>query len=218
VYNPAKTKLLLDAQERGIAWENGLWMLIAQAKEAAEYFTGQTIEDSTIGKIHGILRRQMENVVLVGMPGCGKSTIGKLVAEKTGKRFVDADSEIERLAQKTIPEIFAAEGEVGFRNWETKALSQIGQQSGLVIATGGGCVTKAENLPLLRQNGAVFWIQRDIGLLPKDGRPLSLAGNLQQMYEERKEKYRAFAHWEIKNDGLPEQAAHRICEIWEEMA
>lgn len=215
IYNPSKTRLLLDAQRLGIPWENGLWMLVAQAKEAAEYFTGSAIDNGVIGKIHGSLRRQMKNIVLVGMPGCGKSTIGRLVAEKTKKAFVDSDMEIERLAGRSIPEIFEAEGEAGFRAWETKVLSQLGQKSSLVIATGGGCVTRDENLPLLRQNGQVFWLKRDIAALPRDGRPLSLAGNLQQMYRERVPKYRAFAQWEVNNDGLPEQAAQRICEIWE---
>lgn len=215
VYNPAKTKLLMDAQARGIPWENGLWMLVAQAKEAAEYFTGTAIDNAVIGKIHGQLRREMKNIVLIGMPGCGKSTIGRLIAERTGKTFVDADSEIEQFAGKTIPEMFAESGESGFRSVETKVLSQLGQKSGLVIATGGGCITRAENLPLLRQNGVVFWLKRDISALPKEGRPLSLAGNLQQMYREREPKYREFAQWEIDNDGLPEQTAERICEIWE---
>lgn len=216
VYNPAKTKLLLDAERLGIPGENGLWMLVAQAKEASEYFTGSAIDDAVIEPIHRKLRHQMENIVLVGMPGCGKSTVGKLLAEMTGKTFVDADAEIEQLANMPIPEIFRAEGEPGFRAWETKALSQLGQRSGLVIATGGGCVTRPENLPLLRQNGHIFWLKRDIHILPKEGRPLSLAGDLQQMYRIREPLYRAFGQWEIQNDGLPEQTAQRILDIWEE--
>lgn len=215
VYNPAKTKLLLDAQYRGIPWENGLWMLVAQAKEAAEYFTGKAIDDAVIGKIHGALGRQMKNIVLIGMPGCGKSTVGKLLAEKIGKTFVDADAQIETLAGMSIPEIFKAEGEEGFRNWETKVLTRLGQESGLVIATGGGCVTRVRNLPLLTQNGQIFWLTRSIASLPREGRPLSMAADLQQMYRVRKPLYQAFANWEIDNNGLPEQTAERIVEIWE---
>ena len=215
VYNPAKTRLLLDARKRNIPWENGLWMLVAQAKEAAEYFTGKAIDIAIIGTIHGVLRRQMKNIVLIGMPGCGKSTIGRLVAEMTGKTFVDADREIETLAGKSIPEIFRTQGEDGFRMLETQVLARLGQRSGLVIATGGGCVTRGENLPLLQQNGQIFWLKREISVLPTQGRPLSLAGDLHQMYHEREPKYRSFAQWEVMNDGLPEQAAQRICEIWE---
>lgn len=215
VYNPAKTRLLLDAQARKIPWENGLWMLIAQAKEAAEYFTESAIDNAIIGSIHSRLRRQMKNIVLIGMPGCGKSTIGKLIAEKTKKTFVDADTEIQHLAGKSIPEIFRTEGEDGFRTLETKILEKLGQESGLVIATGGGCVTRRENLPLLRQNGQVFWLKRDISALAREGRPLSLSGDLEQMYRDREPKYRGFAHWEVSNDGVPEQTAERICKIWE---
>ena len=110
IYNPAKTKLLLDAEALGIPHENGLWMLVAQAKEASEYFTGNKLSDDMIGKIHQKLSRQMKNIVLIGIPGCGKSTIGNLLAEKLGRKFVDADAEIVQMAGKPIPEIFAQDG------------------------------------------------------------------------------------------------------------
>ncbi len=166
IYNPAQTQLLLDAQARSLVTANGLLMLVAQAKEAAQWFTGQPIPDEIIEHIHRLLRMQMENIVLIGMPGCGKSTIGALLAEKSGKRFVDADIEIARLAGKSIPTIFAEDGEAAFRALETEVLSHLGRQSGLVIATGGGCVTQKRNYPLLHQNGILVWLHRELDLLP----------------------------------------------------
>lgn len=218
VYNPAKTQLLLDAERLGIPWENGLWMLVAQAKEAAEYFTGNPISDEIIAQIHQKLRNQMENIVLVGMPGCGKTTVGKMLSGMTGKTFIDADEEIVKKAGKSIPEIFAKSGESGFRAMETDVLIQLGKQSGLVIATGGGCVTRSENLPLLQQNGKIFWIQRDTSLLPRDGRPLSLKNDLMQMYEVRKPMYTAFANFTVSNNGCAEDTAAKILTLWEENA
>ena len=148
----------------GIKTENGLWMLVAQAKESAEYFTGTAISGEVIAAIYQKLRRQMENIILVGMPGCGKTTNGRLLAEALGKRFVDADEQIVQLAGCSIPEIFSNQGEAGFRALETDVLAQIGKESGLVISTGGGCVTRPENLPLLRQNGTLIWLKRPIVL------------------------------------------------------
>ncbi len=214
VYNPARTQLLLDAEARNIPCENGLWMLVAQAKEAAQWFTGNPIDDCIIETIHRKLRRQMENIVLIGMPGCGKTTVGQLLAEKTGKQFVDADAYIEESAGISIPEIFQKEGEAGFRARETQALSQLGQRSGLVIATGGGCVTREENYPLLHQNGRICYLKRDISALPTDGRPLSQAGHLEEMYKIRKPLYERFADWSVVNDGTPVETAEAILKGW----
>lgn len=217
IYNPARTRLLLDAQKLGIPTENGLWMLVAQAKEAAEYFTGCSVPDAKIGEIHRILSQQMQNIILIGMPGCGKTTVGGILAQKTGKTFYDADALICQLAGRSIPEVFQEEGEDCFRRWETEALRQLGQLSGAVIATGGGCVTRTENYPLLHQNGTIFWLQRDIELLPTDGRPLSQKNNLAQMYETRKPLYQAFSHRIVCNDGAAEETAGHILQIWEDM-
>ena len=210
IYNPARTQLLLDAETLGLPHENGLWMLVAQAKEAAEYFGGKPLDDAIIEKVYQKLSAQMQNIVLIGMPGCGKSTIGKLLAEKTGRKFLDADEKIIALAGKSIPDIFAQDGEEVFRQWETKALEELGKQSCLVIATGGGCVTKQRNYPLLHQNSSIFWLKRDIDLLPTDGRPLSQANKLTDMYAVRKPLYKAFADFIIENEGTPADTANRI--------
>ena len=216
IYNPARTKLLLDAEKRGLVTMNGLLMLVAQAKEAAEWFTGSAIDDRVIEAIYRKLRHQMENIVLIGMPGCGKSSIGKLLSEKTGGRFVDADAEVLRAAGKSIPEIFSQDGEEAFRNLETEVLSELGKQSGFIIATGGGCVTKERNYPLLHQNGTIIWLKRDIASLPTDGRPLSQTIRLEEMYQIRKPLYEAFADHVIDNDGDPEDTLRQITALWED--
>ena len=213
IYNPARTQLLLDAQKRGLVTMNGLLMLVAQAKEAAEWFTDSRISDDVITPIYTALRRQMENIILIGMPGCGKSTVGKLLAEKLGKEFMDADDVTAELAGMPIPEIFSKFGEDNFRQYETQALRTLGMQSGKVIATGGGCVTKAENNPLLHQNGTIFWLQRDLNRLPTEGRPLSQATNAVEMYRIRKPLYESFSDHQINNDGDLEVTLQQIIAI-----
>lgn len=216
IYNPARTQLLMEAERKGIVAMNGLWMLVSQAIEASSLMTGVPISEAKAEDVYRILRRQMENIVLIGMPGSGKSTIGRLIADKMGKTFVDTDAEIEKIAKKSIPRIFAEDGKAVFRALETQVLSEFGKQSGLVIATGGGCVTQEENNPLLHQNGTIFWLQRDLDRLPTDGRPLSV--NLEEMLQLRQPMYAAFADATIDNNGLPQTTAAKIVAYWEEIA
>lgn len=210
VYNPAKPKILLDAEARGLVAMNGLGMLVAQAKQSAEWFTGCPIDDSKITEIHDSLRRQMENLILIGMPGCGKTTIGMLLAQRTGKKFVDADEALEQRVGRPITKIIPTEGESAFRQMETDTLAQLGKQSGLVIATGGGCVTQERNHPLLHQNGTILWLTRSIDKLPTDGRPLSQAGKLSEMFEKRRALYERFADISVSNDGPVEETLAQI--------
>ena len=209
-YNPSRTRLLLDAEERGLIAENGLWMLVAQAKESAEWFTGTAVPDSRIAEIHRTLSSQMENIVLIGMPGCGKSTVAKLLSQELQRPVIDADEEISKVAGCTIPEIFAQGGEEAFRKLETQVLRELGKGSGKIIATGGGCVTRDENYPLLHRNGKIFWLTRDLSKLPTDGRPLSQSNKLEAMYDIRKPMYQRFAEHIVSNDGAAEETVAAI--------
>lgn len=213
IYNPARTKLLCDAEDRGLITANGLLMLVAQAKEASEWFTGSPVSDELIPEIHRILRQKMENIVLIGMPGSGKSTVGRLLAEKTGLSFVDADRIIEERAGISIPEIFASQGEAGFRQIETAVLKDLGRQSAQVIATGGGCVTREENRFSLHRNGTIFCLDRDLDALPTDGRPLSQSNPLAELYRVRKPMYDRFADHHIDNNQSPESAVQAILSL-----
>lgn len=212
IYNPARTQFLLDAEKLGVPGWNGLSMLVAQAKESAEWFTEKTIPDERIEEIYTRLRRETENLVIIGMPGSGKTTVGRLLAQATGKIFVDVDEEIIRTAGMSISEIFAASGEAGFREIETSVLCKLGKGSGQVIATGGGCVTRPENYPLLHQNGRILRLRRDIGKLPKDGRPLSLINDLSEMAAEREPLYAAFADLTFDNNDALEHTLETILE------
>lgn len=213
VYNPARTALLLQAEKRGIPCAGGLTMLVAQAKRSAEIFLAHALPDGEIARITRQLARQMQNVILIGMPGSGKSTVGRLLAEKLGRPLLEADKELEKAAGMSIPVIFANEGEAGFRKRETRILSDLGKQSGTVISTGGGCVTREENYPLLHQNGVIVWIRRDLNCLAREGRPLSLNADLSAMYTVRAPLYERFADFAVDNDGNAEDTVNLILEV-----
>lgn len=213
IYNPARTRLLLDAEERKIRRENGLSMLVAQAKRAGELFTGKLIPDAVCTDILRTLEREMHNVILIGMPGCGKTSVGTLLAQRLGRPFFDADAEIERRLGCTIPAFFAREGENAFRAIETQVLAELGKRSDCVIATGGGCVTRPENYELLHQNGTLVWLRRDLSALPVDGRPISRSRALSELYREREPLYRRFADICVENDDTEAVVAEKIKEL-----
>ena len=212
VYNPARTQLLLEAEKRGIPCANGLGMLVAQAKAACERFTGEPIDDEKVYTIKAEMERNTRNVMLIGMPGSGKSTVGAALAEKLGRKLVDVDERIVELAGCSIPEIFAKDGEEGFRQIEHQALCEVSKESGLVIATGGGVVTRPENLDPMRQNSLIVWLLRDLSLLPKDGRPLSQTNSLTEMFKVREPLYRAAADCVADNNGSLEDTLKQIME------
>ena len=216
IYNPARTQLMLDAEARGIITVNGLEMLVAQAKESAEWFIHRAIPSGEIDRIFVEMRNQMENIILIGMPGSGKSTIGTMLAEATGRQFVDADAYLVEKAGRPIADIFANDGEAAFRQLETEVLQELGKRSGLVIATGGGCVTRPENYPLLHQNGTIFRLCRDLDKLPTDGRPLMKTTAKIDMFRVRDPLYKQFADHEIDNNSTPEATVARILHILEE--
>ena len=212
VYNPERTALMLQAEALGIPAFGGLHMLVAQAKSASELWQGKTIPDTETPRIEALLRRSMRNIVLIGMPGCGKSTVAAALGEALGRSVHDSDQRIVELAGMPIPEIFATRGEDAFRALETEAIAELSKQSGIILATGGGCVTREENYPLLHQNATIFWLQRDISQLPTDGRPLSQAGKLQEMYDRRAPLYARFADQIIDNNGTLEDTLQAIKE------
>ncbi len=211
IYNPLRTRLLLDAERRGIPNADGLWMLTVQAQRAAELFTCTSIPDEKAGQVYRNLRAEMENLVLIGMPGCGKSAVGAALAEAMGRPFLDADAIVtERFGE--IPAIFANQGEDAFREMETQVLSELGKRTGCVIATGGGCVTRPENWYHLRQNGRLLWLRREIEALPTAGRPLSQRRSPRALYAEREPLYRAWAEAAIENTGT---VTDTVRKIWE---
>lgn len=212
VYNPQKTKLILDAERLGIPAYSGLLMLVAQGKRAAELFLGHDIPDSETDRIFKKLSTEMQNIVLVGMPGCGKTTVGKALAEQLNRPFFDADEEILKRTGKSAEAWIEACGEAVFRQKETEVLESLCKQSGTVIATGGGAVTVPENADILRQNSIVFFINRDVSALPVEGRPLSKATALSEMYEVRLPLYRSVCDYEIAADGSVEAVVRRILE------
>ncbi len=213
IYNPAKTRLLLDAERLGIRHTNGLSMLVAQAKRACELFLDREIDEGEIDRICSLISRDTGNIILVGMPGCGKSTVAQMLASMTGRELIDTDAMIEHAEGLSIPEIFAMMGEDYFRQCEHRSALEAGRQSGRVIATGGGIVTREENLDALRQNGTVFFIKRDISLLSRDGRPLSKGADLAEMYEKRLPLYLKFADLTVENSSSPEACAKAILEL-----
>ena len=217
IYNPDKTALVLDAEARGIPAEGGLYMLVGQAREAAELFTGHEIPESETERIYRKLRCEARNLILIGMPGSGKSRIGRAVAERMKRPFVDLDDEIVKRAGRSIPEIFAEGGEAAFRALEHAVISDACKEKGRVIATGGGAVLRADNVRAMRQNGWLCLLTRPLEALPLDGRPLSKSpGALREMWQVRQPFYRNAADFTIENDAAPDEVAARIEEACHE--
>ena len=211
IYNPRRTALTFRAAELGMVCADGLSMLVAQAKAAEERFFGEAIADTENERILRLLRQSMLNIVLVGMPGSGKTTIGAALAKLSGRKLIDLDEQIVRSAGKPIPEIFANSGEAAFRALEREQAQTWGKESGLVLVTGGGIVKDERNYQALKQNGRIYQIERNLALLPREGRPLSLTTDLETLQRERAPLYARFRDASITNETTPENAA---AEIW----
>lgn len=211
IYNPLRTGLLLQAEALGIPCANGLSMLVAQAVRAHECFFDTKVDDAVIADLTEELTRDVTNIVLIGMPGSGKSSVAKLLAEQTGREVLELDSAIEEAAGKPIPRIFAEDGEAVFRDLESECIAKAGALSGKVLSLGGGAVTKERNYLPLRQNGRIYCLKRDLSLLPMDGRPLSKdLETLKKMEAERAPLYERFADVFVDNDTTLEDAAEKI--------
>jgi shikimate dehydrogenase len=212
IYNPARTKLLLDAERLDIPCVGGLMMLVAQAEAASHIFIACPPRPELVNDIHNIILQKTQNIVLIGMPGCGKTTIGQTLAQVMDRPFIDLDKKIEEAAGKTIPRIFTEDGEDVFRQLETSMLSKEGKESGKVIATGGGVVTRTENRDLLRQNSLVVYLKRDLTDLNTDGRPLSQSIGVKTLAEQRLPLYEAWCNCAVAVEANPELTTMRILE------
>ena len=213
VYNPARTALVLQADELGIPARSGLSMLVAQGVRASERFTGQELPKGTIERITSAISLRTSNVVLIGMPGCGKTTTAIALAEITGRPCYDVDTLIVEREGCPIPEIFARGGDPEFRRIETAVLADISRHTGAVIATGGGVVTRPENRNLIRQNSiCVFLDREDFDRLPTDGRPVSQAVGVSKLKEQRMPLYRAWGDYTVSADSAM-HAAQKIKEL-----
>ena len=217
VYNPLRTRLLQQAESLGIAHGSGLAMLVWQAVRARELFDGRPVPPDKALAAERELRMRVSNLVLVGMPGCGKTTLGRRCASALGYAHVDTDAEIVRRAGKPIPQIFAEDGEPALRTLEAEVIAEFGMKSGQVISTGGGAVLREENRFHLRLNGVVVWITRPIALLQTGGRPLSQRpGALETLEQTRKPLYRACADYTVANECSPAESVRAILEGFHE--
>lgn len=219
IYNPDKTALILDAEARGIPCAGGLYMLVEQARAAAECFAGRPISREKTDAIYSTLRAEALNLVLVGMPGSGKSTIGRRLAGEMGRLFIDCDEEIERRAGLSIPTIFAEKGEAAFRDMESAVISEVCRERSRVIAMGGGAVLRPQNVRAMRQNAAVIMLERDIDQLSRKGRPLSSSQQaVYELWAQREPLYRAASDVFIDNNTSPEDAVLAAREAFYETA
>lgn len=212
VYNPIRTPLVLEAKKRKIRAEGGLYMLVAQAVRASEIFLDKKYEEKTVDRIMRRITREKENIVLIGMPASGKSTVGKILEKKLGKRLIDTDKVIEARAHKSISRIFADEGEEYFRNLEAEVIKEISMENGIIIATGGGSVLRPESVDNLKKNGKLYFVDRPLSqLIPTASRPLaSNATDIEKRYNERYIIYSSVCDLRIDSNTSAPMTADKI--------
>lgn len=215
VYNPLRTYITEQARKIGVKASCGLSMLVYQAIKAEEIWTGKSVAADVTEKIVFELAAQKDNIVLVGMPSCGKTTIGRLVAEKTGKAFVDLDEEIEKREGRTVPEIFGESGEAYFREVESAVAREVLSRGGQVVATGGGTPIAEKNRYEIRKNGFVVYLTRPLDRLETDGRPVSESEGVKRIFSERDGIYKSVADAVVKNETSAEKAAEEIVKSYE---
>ena len=210
VYNPFRTELILKAQEMNIKSIGGLAMLVAQALKAQEIWMGKIFSSIEFEQVYKFLIQKHGNIVLIGMPSAGKSTIGKLICKEIGKTFVDTDENIALLSGKTPEQIITTDGEDCFREIEKEVVLNCSKLSGAVIATGGGVVLKAENIKRLKKNGYIFYIERGVDKLIDDNRPLSKNGAISRLFKERAPIYESVCDKKVSNNGKIESVVKEI--------
>ena len=212
VYNPLRTRLVLQARDNGARGQGGLYMLVAQAAAACRLFLDRPLPDGALDSVYRAIHGQKQNIVLTGMPGSGKSTVGRVLARQLDRELVDTD--IIRVAKKPIPEIFAQRGERGFRDLESQVIQEVSRRTGLVIATGGGAILREENVRRLRQNGRIYFLDRPAeDILPTDDRPLARDMEaVRQRYAERYPRYTSTADAAVPVRGSAEDVAAAIRE------
>ncbi len=211
IYNPLRTNFLCQAKKAGIKTLSGMKMLIWQAVSAAELFLDEKIDDNVAKTIEDELVFEKQNYVLIGMPGVGKTTIGAIMAAELGRELYDVDEMIVAMEGKSIPEIFAEGGQEAFRRYESETIAELSKVTGAVIACGGGVVTREENYYALAENGHIIFLDRDISLLPTEGRPISQAVPAETLYRMRLPLYVGWADDMVKiTNDEPEETALRI--------
>ncbi len=212
VYNPLRTKIVQSACTLGAKAEGGLFMLVGQAVAACELFLGKPLDAGAAARVYEKICAGKENIVLTGMPGSGKSTVGEILAREMGRELIDTDAEIVRAAGKEISDIFAQDGEKAFRDLESAVIAEVSKRTGVVIATGGGAILREENVRRLKQNGKLFFLDRALeGIVPTADRPLALdRAALEQRFAERYPTYCATADVHIAVSGTAEDAADSI--------
>ncbi len=216
IYNPLRTKLVLAAKARGITAAGGLYMLVGQAAAAAEHFTGEKGDPTDVERVYRELLSEKENLILTGMPGVGKTTIGKILAKRLGREFVDCDVVIVGKAGCDIPTIFAEQGEKAFRDLETEVIRELSVTGGKVIAPGGGAILRAENVAALKSNGRIIFLDRPLSsITATEGRPLSANREaLEARYRERYPIYCATCDAHVEIDGTVGETADAVLEAF----